>query len=53
MPVYYMSVFILPKGIISQIDKIRRKFLWQGNKPDAQVNDFIALTKWAEITTPK
>jgi hypothetical protein len=33
MPLYYMTIFMLPKNVISQIDKIRRKFLWQGNKP--------------------
>lgn len=30
MPIYYMSVFDMPKWILENIDKIRRDFLWQG-----------------------
>jgi hypothetical protein len=51
MPIYFMTVFILPKDIIKQIDKIRRDFLWQGNKPTLQTNNFSALTRWQDITT--
>ena len=29
-PVYYMSVYLLPKTVVGKLDKIRRKFFWQG-----------------------
>ena len=31
LPTYMMSVFPIPKSVITRLDKIRRKFLWQGN----------------------
>lgn len=30
LPTYFMMVFKLPKWVIKQIDKIKRKFLWHG-----------------------
>jgi len=29
-PIYYMSVYLLPKTIIKRLDKIRTTFFWQG-----------------------
>ena len=31
LPLYYMSIFKAPIGVIKRIDKIRRAFLWGGN----------------------
>jgi hypothetical protein len=31
MPTYYMCTLELPKAIIKQIDKIRKKCLWRGS----------------------
>lgn len=31
LPLYYLSLFPIPKGIIEEICKIRRKFLWSGD----------------------
>ncbi|XP_020267043.1 uncharacterized protein LOC109842598 [Asparagus officinalis] len=31
IPLYYMSFFKLPKWVINAVDKIRRKFLWNGS----------------------
>ncbi|WMV37015.1 hypothetical protein MTR67_030400 [Solanum verrucosum] len=32
MPTYMMSLFPIPVGVTDRLDRIRRKFLWQGNK---------------------
>ncbi|GLT40913.1 hypothetical protein SLA2020_150100 [Shorea laevis] len=32
LPVYTMSVHLLPKGVILSLDKIRRRFLWGGRE---------------------
>jgi hypothetical protein len=32
MPVYFMTLFILPDSVIKEIDKIRINFLWHGHK---------------------
>ena len=29
-PIYRMSIYLLPKTIIARMDKVRRKFFWQG-----------------------
>lgn len=30
MPVYYMSLFKMPKSVIGKLDKLSRNFLWEG-----------------------
>lgn len=34
LPTYVMSLFLIPAKVVKKLDKIkmRRKFLWQGNK---------------------
>jgi len=27
-PIYHMSIYLLPKTIVSRLDKIRRSFFW-------------------------
>ncbi|GKV26094.1 hypothetical protein SLEP1_g35447 [Rubroshorea leprosula] len=38
LPVFVMSVFLLPKGLISSLDKIRRAFLWGWNDASKKIN---------------
>ncbi|GKV51347.1 hypothetical protein SLEP1_g58014 [Rubroshorea leprosula] len=38
LPVYTMSVHLLPKGLILSLDKIRRNFLWGGGEGKRKVN---------------
>jgi hypothetical protein len=52
MPTYFITVFMLPKGIIKKIDRIQRKFLLQRNKA-ALMNGFAVLTKWSDVIAPK
>ncbi|WMV18940.1 hypothetical protein MTR67_012325 [Solanum verrucosum] len=47
MPTYMMSLFPIPAGVTDRLDRIRRKFLWQGNKDRKGVlwDDFKINTK--------
>ncbi|XP_028106830.1 uncharacterized protein LOC114305894 [Camellia sinensis] len=46
IPVYYLSLFKLTKGIAKELDKIQASFLWGG--PDLKRK--IHLVKWSEVT---
>ena len=41
-----MSVFPIPKRVIDRLEKIRRKFVWQGNNEKRSYN----LVKWDVVT---
>ncbi|GKV41384.1 hypothetical protein SLEP1_g48927 [Rubroshorea leprosula] len=38
LPVFMMSVHLLPKGLILILDKIRRNFLWGGGENNKKIN---------------
>lgn len=44
MQIYWASVFIIPKSIIGQINRLLRNFLWNGGTPKVS---------WAKVCTPK
>lgn len=50
MPIYYMSVFRMPKWVLQEIDQIRRTFLWQGV---TQGQRKIHQAEWSLICRPK
>lgn len=50
IPTYHMICFIIPKWVISRIDKARRAFLW--GKP-ATRNRHISLCNWNLVCIPK
>jgi hypothetical protein len=47
-----MSTFMLPTGIIKEIDKIRRRFLWHGHK-ESTTERYINPIAWEMVTRPK
>ncbi|WMV36832.1 hypothetical protein MTR67_030217 [Solanum verrucosum] len=49
LPTYMMSLFPIPGNIEKKINKLRRVFLWQGNKEKLGYN----LVKWDEVTLNK
>jgi hypothetical protein len=53
LPIYYMSAFLLPKWIIIKIDRVRRRFIWQGNKEAQGQKRPVCLANWTLITTSK
>lgn len=49
IPIYFMSAFLLPKWVLSRIDKIGRKYLW-GN---SETTKGISLLNWYEVCLSK
>lgn len=50
LPTYFMMVLKLPKWVIRQIDKIRRKFLWHGvGENSGKMN----MANWELVCKPK
>ncbi|XP_039054282.1 uncharacterized protein LOC120196577 [Hibiscus syriacus] len=49
LSLYYMLIFLIPKAVISKIDKIRRGFLWgcDGNK------NRLPRVSWGRLCCPK
>lgn len=49
LPLYYLSIFKMPKTILQKINSIQRRFLWGGDD-DKKVFSSIA---WHNIEAPK
>lgn len=49
MPTYMMSLFPIPAGVIKRLDRMRRKFLWKGNKEKKGFHK----VKWKLVATGK
>lgn len=49
IPTNIMSLFPTSAGIINRLDRVRRKFLWQGNKEREGYN----LVEWKKVTVEK
>ncbi|CAL5415768.1 unnamed protein product [Camellia sinensis] len=46
LPIYYLSLFRMPNGVVREIEKLQAAFLWGGNDLKRKVH----LVKWAEVT---
>ncbi|GKV15062.1 hypothetical protein SLEP1_g25863 [Rubroshorea leprosula] len=49
LPVFWMSMYLVPKGTILLLDKIRRKFLWGGAEREKRIN----WVKWEKVCKEK
>jgi len=49
LPTYMLSIFHIPQSVVQRLDKIRRNFLWQGNKERKGFH----LVKWKNIIRSK
>ena len=49
LPVYYLSMFRIPKRVAKEINKIQRNFLWNGK----QGGRSSALVRWEIVQRPK
>lgn len=49
LPLYYMSLFPIPKGIVEKIVKLQRQFFWCGDEH----KKFLPLAAWNLIELPK
>ena len=50
LPVYYMSMFKMPKAITLKIVKLQRKFFWGGSSGE---NRGYSTVKWSDIEIPR
>lgn len=49
LPLYYMSLFSIPKGVVEKMNKITRQFLWSGSMEKRS----LPLVAWNIIQLPK
>ena len=49
IPIYSMSMYLLPKTIHKRLDKTRKRFFWQGGG----VKKKYYLVKWSKVAIPK
>ncbi|XP_062100295.1 uncharacterized protein LOC133806189 [Humulus lupulus] len=49
---FWMSIFLLPKSVICEIDQLCRKFLWGSNDINSNRSK-LHLTAWDQICLPK
>jgi hypothetical protein len=49
LPMFMLSFFEIPKGVLEKIDYFRLRFIWQN---DSQKRKYI-LTKWSMVYQPK
>lgn len=49
LPLYYMSLFPAPKGVVEKINGLQRRFLWSGSSGKKA----LALTSWSSLEVPK
>ena len=49
MPIYTLSLFRIPKGVKSRLEKIQQDFLWGGGNLDRKIH----LVKWGTVCTSK
>ena len=49
LPVYYLSIFRMPKKVAAEINRIQTRFLWSSKKE----GKFAALVKWDIVQRPK
>lgn len=49
IPLYYLSLFRIPKGVLEKIIKMQRKFFWSSDDKKKG----IPLVKWEVIQKPK
>lgn len=49
LPLFYLSFFKMPNGIISKCENLMRSFLWGGYEGEKK----IAWVKWSLVCRPK
>jgi hypothetical protein len=51
--IYFMSVFMVPKGVIAEMDRIKNQFLWHGHKESQMNSKPRHLINWRTILMPR
>ena len=50
MPIYQASILLAPKGIVKDIERLLRKFLWEGGRSEGRK---MHLISWDKVKAPK
>lgn len=50
IPIYHMICFVLPKWVISRIDRARRRFIWGNRGKDHR---YVSLYNWNLVCIPR
>ncbi|KAK1300868.1 hypothetical protein QJS10_CPB13g01356 [Acorus calamus] len=50
LPIFYLSVFRIPVGVLDRLDRIRKRFLWQGSDESRRAPH---LVDWGTVCKPK
>ncbi|WOG89446.1 hypothetical protein DCAR_0208684 [Daucus carota subsp. sativus] len=53
LPTYWMSLHKIPRTVIKDIDRIRRKFLWSYTKSNGEVSNKMHSLAWENVCRPK
>ncbi|GKE49217.1 hypothetical protein Tco_1480475 [Tanacetum coccineum] len=48
LPTHYMSLFLAPKGVVKQLERFRKNFLWGGSCSRSK----IPLMAWSKVCLP-
>jgi len=48
LPTYYMSLFKTPQGILDELEKISRRFLWGGSEAKSKIH----WVEWGKVCAP-
>ncbi|KAI3788052.1 hypothetical protein L2E82_00677 [Cichorium intybus] len=49
LPTYFLSLFAAPTGVIKELEKIQRQFIWRGLRDTPGIN----WISWEKLTAPK
>ena len=53
LPVYWFNMFLMPKAVESQLEKIRRRFFWGHKEDNGSNRNKMHLIAWDKICRPK
>ncbi|XP_028077559.1 uncharacterized protein LOC114279501 [Camellia sinensis] len=49
LPIYFLSILKMPKGVVKSISKLQANLLWEGSATNTKVH----MVKWKEVTNSK
>ncbi|XP_017245327.1 uncharacterized protein LOC108216978 [Daucus carota subsp. sativus] len=53
LPIYWFNMFLMPKTVVSKLEKIRRNFFWGCKESNGQEQSKMHLIAWEKICRPK
>ena len=53
LPIYWFNMFLMPKTVVSKLEKIRGNFFWGCKESNGQEQSKMHLIAWEKICRPK